>query len=170
MKLTEFFLSQLESEGAKTRRAIEGVPDGKDDWKPHDKSMAFGRLVALVAGMPGWVAMIVNDDSLDLSPPGGGADYTPPSMKTSADRVAVVDGGLAKARAALQAVNDDHLMKTWKLLVAGNTVSADPRHVVLRDTFGHMAHHRGQLTTYLRIAGAKVPAIYGPSADDNRFD
>ena len=53
MKLTEFFLSQLEAEGAKTRRAMENVPDGRDDWKPHDKSMPFGRLVMLVSGMGG---------------------------------------------------------------------------------------------------------------------
>jgi len=170
MKLTEFFLSQLEAEGAKTRRAIAGVPEGHDDWKPHDKSMPLGRLVMLVAGMPGWVAMIVNDDQLDLSPPGGGSNYSPPPMRTQAERVKAVDDGIARAREALKKVNDDHLMKTWKLLVAGNVVSADPRHVVLRDTFCHLAHHRGQLTVYLRMVGAMVPAIYGPSADDNRFD
>ena len=45
----------------------------------------------------------------------------------------------------------------------------NPRHVVLADTFGHLAHHRGQLTVYLRLLGAPVPAIYGPSADDTSF-
>jgi uncharacterized damage-inducible protein DinB len=46
----------------------------------------------------------------------------------------------------------------------------DARHVVLRDTFMHLSHHRGQLTVYLRLNGVPVPAIYGPSADDARFD
>jgi uncharacterized damage-inducible protein DinB len=40
---------------------------------------------------------------------------------------------------------------------------------VIRDTFAHLAHHRGQLTVYLRLNNAPVPAIYGPSADDQRF-
>jgi uncharacterized damage-inducible protein DinB len=48
-------------------------------------------------------------------------------------------------------------------------VLENPRHVVVEDTFTHLAHHRGQLTVYLRLNGAPVPAIYGPSADDGRF-
>lgn len=44
-----------------------------------------------------------------------------------------------------------------------------PRHVMIRDTITHWAHHRGQMTVYLRLMGAKVPALYGPSADDPRF-
>ncbi|PYM08778.1 MAG: damage-inducible protein DinB, partial [Candidatus Rokuibacteriota bacterium] len=52
----------------------------------------------------------------------------------------------------------------------GKVVSEDPRHVVLRDTLMHLSHHRGQLTVYLRLNDAPVPAIYGPSADEARFD
>jgi uncharacterized damage-inducible protein DinB len=44
-----------------------------------------------------------------------------------------------------------------------------PRYVMISDTFNHWAHHRGQMTVYLRLMGAKVPALFGPSADDNRF-
>jgi uncharacterized damage-inducible protein DinB len=60
-------------------------------------------------------------------------------------------------------------MTPWRLLVAGNTVLEAPRHVMIRDTINHLAHHRGQMTVYLRLMGAKVPALYGPSADDQRF-
>jgi uncharacterized damage-inducible protein DinB len=48
-------------------------------------------------------------------------------------------------------------------------VSEQQRHVVVRDTFTHLSHHRGQLTVYLRLNDVPVPAIYGPSADDTRF-
>lgn len=169
MKMTEFFLSQLESEARRTRRAVEQVPDGRDGWTPHPKSMPLGRLALLVADMPSWVAMIVRDDQLDLNPPGG-SGYKPPTATTRAERLKALDEGVAKARAALEKTTDEHLMKPWRLLVAGNVVSEDPRHVVLRDTFLHLAHHRGQLTVYLRLNDLKVPAIYGPSADENRFD
>jgi len=58
-------------------------------------------------------------------------------------------------------------MKPWKFKVAGRVVNEDPRHVVISDSiFSHLAHHRGQLTVYLRLKGATVPAIYGPSADE----
>ena len=80
-----------------------------------------------------------------------------------------LDEGVAEARKVLKDTTDDHLMKTWRLLVSGNTVNEDMRYIVLRDTFMHLAHHRGQLTVYLRLNGVPVPAIYGPSADDIRF-
>jgi uncharacterized damage-inducible protein DinB len=50
-------------------------------------------------------------------------------------------------------------------------VSEQPRYLALREgVFNHLAHHRGQLTVYLRLNDAPVPAIYGPSADDGSFD
>jgi uncharacterized damage-inducible protein DinB len=76
-----------------------------------------------------------------------------------------VDG----ARAALQKTTDAHLLTNWKLLAAGNPVAETPRHIMIRDTINHLAHHRGQLTVYLRLNNETVPAIYGPSADDKSF-
>ncbi len=166
--MTDWLLAQMDAEGPRTRRAIERVPEGRDDWKPHQKSMALGQLTTLVANMPSWIAMIVNQDSLDLNPPGGSA-YRPQLLRTPAERVKALDAAIADARKALAGTTDDHLMKPWRLLVAGKVVNEEPRHVVLRDTLMHLAHHRGQLTVYLRLQDAPVPAIYGPSADDASF-
>jgi uncharacterized damage-inducible protein DinB len=79
------------------------------------------------------------------------------------------DKGYAGARKALQGTTEEHLMKPWQLKLAGKVVQEQPRHVMLRDSLMHLAHHRGQLTVYLRLNDEKVPAIYGPSADDQRF-
>jgi len=49
LKLTDLFLAQLEQEAAQTRRVLERVPEGKNDWKPHPKSMPLGYLAALTA-------------------------------------------------------------------------------------------------------------------------
>jgi uncharacterized damage-inducible protein DinB len=168
MKMNDWFLTQLESEAARTRRTLERVPEGRDDWKPHDKSMPLGRLAMLVARMPSWIGLIINQDELDLNPQAGSnIDQTP--LRTSAELVTALDEGVAGARKALQSVTDDHLMKPWRLLVSGKVVNEAPRHVVLRDTFMHLSHHRGQLTVYERLNDVPVPAIYGPSADDQRF-
>lgn len=169
MKMTDLFVAQLEAEAGRTRRALERVPEGREDWKPHEKSMALGRLATLVATMPSWLPMIINRDDLDLNPPGG-SSYSQRPLRTSAELVQALDEAVAQARSALSATSDEQLLKPWKLLVAGSVVSEDPRHVVLRDTFAHLAHHRGQLTVYLRLNNVPVPAIYGPSADDARFD
>jgi len=165
---SEVFLAQLDAEAKRTRRALERVPEGKDDWTPHPKSMPLGRLAMLVARMPSWVALVVDRDELDLNPPGGSnIDQRP--LRTASDLVKAMDEGVAQSRKSLQSLTEDRLAKPWRLLVSGRVVSEEPRHVVLRDTFMHLAHHRGQLTVYLRLNGAPVPAIYGPSADDQSF-
>jgi len=167
MTLTQLFLDELDREAGRTRRTVERVPSGRDEWKPHAKSMALGRLAGLVASMPSWISLIIGQDELDLTPPGGGGQYQQPSPGTLA---AALDQHVAKARESLKSTTDEFLLTTkWRLKAGGQIVSNEPRHIVLRDTLNHLAHHRGQLTVYLRLLDQPVPAIYGPSADDQRF-
>lgn len=167
MTLTQLFLAELEREAPRTRRALEQVPHDRDDWAPHSKSMPLGRLAGLVASMPSWIGLIVDQDELNLTPPEGQGTYQQPA---TSDLVAVHEGHVHKGREVLSRTTDDFLMTTnWKLLAGGKVVMEQPRHVVLSDTFNHLAHHRGQLTVYLRLLGRTVPSIYGPTADDQRF-
>lgn len=167
MNLTQLFLAELDREAARTRRTLEQVPLGKDDWKPHPRSMPLGRLAGLVASMPSWVTLVIEQPELDISPPPGAGQYQQPSSDAL---VKTHDQHVAKARQSLSTTNDAFLLTTnWRLLAGGNVVMEMPRHVVLRDTLNHLAHHRGQLTVYLRLNDRTVPAIYGPSADDQQF-
>jgi uncharacterized damage-inducible protein DinB len=168
MTMTEWFLNELESEAAKSRRVLEQVPGGRRDWKPHDRSMAFGYLSDLVANILGWVGMAITLDELDVAPKDG-PKYKPVPLNTSAELVAALDKAVAQARAALEQTTDAHLATPWRLLAAGQLAFEQPRHQVIRDTFLHSAHHRGQMTVYLRLLGAKVPSVYGPTADDPSF-
>lgn len=168
MSLTDLFVTQLEREAERCRKALERVSEGRNDWKPHEKSMPLGYLATLVATMPSWVAMAIVQDELDLNPPGG-PGYKPPEWSTTADLLAALDDAVGQARKALAGTDDEHLATSWRLLVAERVVLEDPRHMVIADTFAHLAHHRGQLTVYLRLNGAPVPAIYGPSADEQSF-
>jgi uncharacterized damage-inducible protein DinB len=166
MKLTELFLAELDREAPRTRRTLEQVPLGRDDWKPHAKSMPLGRLAGLVASMPSWVTLIIRQDDLELNPRDGG-QYQQPSTNQLVD---VHDTHVRKARESLSGTSDDFLLTTkWRLLVGGQPVMEALRHEVLRDTLNHLAHHRGQLTVYLRLNDRTVPSIYGPTADDQRF-
>jgi uncharacterized damage-inducible protein DinB len=168
MKLTELFLSELDREVDRTRRALEQVPEGKYDWKPHDKSMIFGSLANMVATIPLWVAMEITQDELDVAPADGGK-MEQARNDTSDALLKALDMAAAAGRSALEKTSEEHLMTSWRLLARGQVVIEAPRHVMIRDTINHWAHHRGQMTVYLRLIGAKVPALYGPSADDNRF-
>jgi uncharacterized damage-inducible protein DinB len=166
MKLTELFLGQLQSEEGSTRNVLQQVPEGRNDWKPHEKSMPLGYLSALVAGMPGWIDFMVNRHELDIASPEG-VQFKPQVPDTNRDLLSAFEQNLFKARAALLATSDEHLHQPWKFIVAGHVADERPRYMMIRDAvFSHMAHHRGQLTVYLRLNEAKVPSIYGPSADE----
>jgi uncharacterized damage-inducible protein DinB len=169
MTLTELFIADIDREAPLTRRALEVVPEGRPDWKPHDKSMPLGYLASLVAMMPSWLTMEVEQDEFDLKPASGTPSKFGQKLATRAELVKAMEEGFAGAKKALQGTTDEHLMKPWRLKVGGQVVAEAPRHVMLRDSLMHLSHHRGQLTVYLRLNGMPVPSIYGPSADDQRF-
>ena len=168
MTMIEWFLAELDSEAAKSRRVLEQVPAGKRDWKPHERSMELGYLSDLVANIPSWVGMAITLDELDVAPKDG-PQYKPAPLNTSAELVAALDKAVAQAREALQKTSEAHLATPWRLLAGGQLALEQPRHDVIRDTFLHSAHHRGQMTVYLRLLGSKVPSVYGPTADDRSF-
>ncbi len=168
MKLNQLFLEQLEVEAKSTRKALARVPEGKNDWKPHERSMPLGYLAALVAKMPGWIAMMINQHEYDLD--SKDPRFQPVALHTNRELVESFDEAAAAARKALQGTTDEHLMTNWRLLGAGHVLSDSPRYASIRDAvFTHLGHHRGQLTVYLRLNEALVPSIYGPSADERPF-
>ena len=168
MRMTELFLAELEREASATRRTLQRVPEGHNDWKPHQKSMPLGYLATLVATMPAWIDTMINQDELDLRPKDG-SSFRPQEAETNRELLQGFDESVIKARQALESTTDEHLMRPWRLLAAGQVMAEQPRHIMLRDSvFNHLAHHRGQLTVYLRLNNASVPAIYGPSADEGR--
>ncbi len=166
MKLSEFMLAQLEREVATSRLALQRVPEGHNDWKPHEKSMPLGYLAALVATMPSWIVSMVKQDAFEMRSPDA-AKFKPLEWQKREELIAALDAAAAGARQVLEGATDEHLLTTWKLMAAGHVLNESPRHIMITDSvFSHLAHHRGQLTVYLRLNEASVPALYGPSADE----
>jgi uncharacterized damage-inducible protein DinB len=163
MLLKKFFLEQLEREAVASRKAVERLPEGQDTWKPHERSMELGYLAALVATMPGWPALMIDRDELDLGDP----TFRTKAVETRAELLRLLDAGLANSRNALENTTEAHLMGCWRLKAGERVLSEGPRYRMIADgALAHLAHHRGQLTVYLRLNQAKVPALYGPSADE----
>lgn len=166
--IAELLTAELDREAAGTRRALERVPEGRNDWKPHEKSMELGYLAGLVATMLSWVAAIIEQDHLDLASPG---EFGTGAFNTNKELLQAFDKALVRAKRALASATDEHLLNTtWQLHVQGQVVMEQPRYVAIRDsTINHLAHHRGQLTVYLRLNDAPVPSLYGPTADEKGF-
>src|SRR5262249_60358456 len=98
------------------------------------------------------------------------AKFKAPEWSKREELTAALDSAAAQAREALQSTTDEHLMKAWRFMVGGHVVNESPRHEMITESvFSHLAHHRGQLTVYLRLNEASVPALYGPSADEGKF-
>src|ERR1700704_3718549 len=169
MQLTSLSLEQLDREAALTRRALERVPNGKNDWKPHPKSMPLGQLAHMVATMHSWISMIVKQDEIDIKPKEGGSNGASRSLDSPEALVKALNKAVTDAREAVSETTDENLQTPWRLLEGGKVAMESPRYSFIMDNFNHLAHHRGQLTVYLRMNDAQVPAIYGPSADDHRF-
>jgi uncharacterized damage-inducible protein DinB len=88
-------------------------------------------------------------------------------VATRAELCGMLAEGLAKSRTALEETTEDHLTKMWRFRMDGRVVSEGPRYAMIADgAMTHLAHHRGQLTVYLRLLEQRVPAVYGPSADE----
>ncbi len=163
--ISQALLPEFDQEMSNTRKTLERVPDGKFDWKPHEKSGTMGWLAGHVATLPRLALAAIDMDSIDVA-----TAPRPPQAKSRADLLAAFDDTAAAARKAIASASDEHLMKTWSLLMNGKALFTLPRVAVLRAFFlNHLIHHRGQLTVYLRLNTVPLPPLYGPSADENPF-
>ena len=169
MSISQSFLPEFEQEAATTRKLLERVPADKFGWKPHERSMAMGRLATHIAEMVGWMSATLTTDTLDFAPPGG-QPYVAFEPKSSPDLVAYFDKNVGEARAALAKATDPQMMQDWSLLSGGQVLFTMPRVACIRGMImNHVVHHRGQLSVYLRLNNIPGPAMYGPSADENSF-
>lgn len=169
MAIKDAFLPEFDNEMQRTRKCLERVPEGKFDWRPHEKSMPLGRLASHLADIPNYGTATLTLDSLDFAPPGG----EPRKTAQHSTRQALLDAfdrNVAGVRAQIEKASDEHLTKPWSLLRGGQTIFTLPRTAVLRNfMMSHLIHHRAQLGVYLRLNDVPVPAVYGPSADEQAF-
>lgn len=169
MPIAAALLPEFDHEAANTRKTLERVPEDKLGWKPHPKSPTLGWLASHVAELPHWTVIALQQDSLDLAPPGA----PPPrreEAKTRAELLARFDERVAAARTALAGASDETLLSPWTLMKSGQQLMTMPKLAVVRSfVMNHGIHHRAQLTVYLRLNDVPVPALYGPSADEAPF-
>lgn len=163
--ISQVAFGDLAHELKTTRRVLERVPDEHWDWKPHEKSYSLGQLARHIVDMVGWGAPTVRMDDMDLTtierptPPANGAEL-----------LAAFDRNAAAFQAAIAELEAPALGANWRLLQGETVLIAMPRAAALRGMIvNHTVHHRAQLTVYLRLLDIPVPAVYGPSADEQMF-
>jgi uncharacterized damage-inducible protein DinB len=165
MKISEILLQDYDTEISNTRRTLERVPEGKNDWKCHDKSMALGKLAMHCATLPLFGHYVLEDDGMDLAAPK--RPHVPLEFTTRENALKHLDEAATKCRRSLVNASDDALNAKWKFSYGDQVISNGPRSLAYRQMFfDHLIHHTAQLGVYLRLNDIPVPALYGPSADE----
>jgi uncharacterized damage-inducible protein DinB len=158
----QFLYGDFEGELASTRRVLERYPEGKVDWRPHDKSMALGALATHLAELPGLGAMLLELDEVDIA-----ARERKPPAENASELMKIFDATSAKLRGALGKAKLADLEKNWTLKFGDKVLLSGTRRELMRGLhMNHMIHHRAQLGVYYRLLGIPVPSTYGPSADE----
>lgn len=162
MSIARTLLPEFDNEMRNTRRALERIRPESLDFRPHEKSWTLGELATHIARLPTWTVSTLETDEFEMAGTERGK-----AIESTDGIVAELDRNVAEARRALEAASDDQFMSPWTLKNDGQVLFSMPKAAVVRSfVFNHIIHHRGQLTVYLRLAGLKVPGMYGPSADE----
>lgn len=155
--LNTIYLRQIQDEQKTTRRVIEAIPEDKSGWKPDPKAKSAMELASHIAGSECFFMHGVANGKFDRA-----YGTVPESVKTPAELLKWYDENFPKAVAELTATKPEDLVRSIDFAGVFNF----PAIVYTNLLISHSIHHRGQLSTYLRPMGSKIPRIYGGSADE----
>lgn len=159
----EALLAEFQQEAAGTRKILSLVPFDKLDYKPHEKSMALGRLATHVAEIAGWWQECLVHDELDFSK----GDFTPKTFTHVDELLAYFDDLVQKSSHIISQSTPENFIKPWTMRNGEMIYFTLPKAEVVRTwCLNHWFHHRAQLGVYLRLLDIPIPGLYGPSADD----
>jgi uncharacterized damage-inducible protein DinB len=165
MTTSELLLEDFDAEMANTRKLLERIPNEKPDYKPHDKSMACGRLAMHVAHLPVFAKYILTEPNMDMA--NSKLPHPDLTFRSTDAMLAEFDKAAADTRKVLAAASDADLAAKWKFSFGDQVILNESRSKTYRLMFfNHLIHHRAQLGVYLRLNDLPVPGLYGPSADE----
>ena len=155
----EFFADSFKAEKPRFVRVLQAVPNDQKGYRPHEKCSTAGDIVWLVASEWGDACEIVDHGKVNF--------VVKPAPAKVEDAVAAFEKNAGELEKRLAKLDDAAWEKNAQFLMDGKVVWEAPVGDMLYGFLFDAIHHRGQLSSYLRPMGAKVPSIYGPSADEN---
>ncbi|MDQ2978694.1 MAG: DinB family protein [Acidobacteriota bacterium] len=158
MNTREYFVQCFEAEMPKFVRVLRSIPSGELAFRPHPRSTSAGDLA--------WLLASELRDACELVEHGEVNFVLPPAPRTIEESVAAYERNAGELAARVAKLGDEAWEGKARFLVDGNLAWETKLGDMLWGFLFDAIHHRGQLSSYLRPMGAKVPSIYGPSADD----
>ena len=158
--LVEYFAKLWEGELPATAKVLQNVPDSARDYKPDDKSRSAWELATHLALGDVWFIQSIIDGNFNVDPEA--EKKMAAEFKTTSDIAAFYQNQVPAKLKELRSLPADRLTKVVDFF----GLMQQPNVTYLGFANNHSIHHRGQLASYLRACGSKVPAIYGASADE----
>lgn len=155
--MREFYLECFASETPKFIRVLHAVPADQADYRPHSRSTSAGDLL--------WLLATELHDACNLIDCGE-CSYVPQPGPGVSESIVAYETHAAHLQSRLATLTDEQWESPARLLSDGKVMWETTLGDMLFGFLFDAIHHRGQLSSYLRPMGAKVPSIYGPSADD----
>lgn len=162
MEIGRYLLEEWTAEAASTKRMLEGAPEDRFQWKPHERSRSLGELVQHVATLPSWFLPVFETSSFDPA-----VYKDPPELTTKAEALRLFDEGSGRLAERLRKTPEPEYDKGWSFTGDGGTETVTKAEALRSWLFDHLIHHRAQMSVYLRLLGVPVPGMYGPSADES---
>ena len=158
---TQRFLDTYAREVGTTVRVLRAYPADQLELRPHEKLKTARELawILVVEQVMAEKALTTGFDWSNPSPP-------PPAPETMDEIVTALEDGQRRVAELVRGMPGDELQRTVTFPVAPNTMGEVPRMQFLWFLLHDHIHHRGQLSVYQRMAGGRVPSIYGPTADE----
>jgi uncharacterized damage-inducible protein DinB len=157
--LKQAYLDRLRREIPTTLRVLRAIPDGATDFQPHEKSRSARNLIHMFTIENG-AALLSTKGDLPMPP------QFPPAPETLEEAIAAYEQGSRELIAAVESMPDSRLSETVPFFSGPRAMAPMPVLDLLWYMLLDSIHHRGQLSVYIRLAGGKVPSIYGPTADE----
>ena len=165
MTLAERLLPELQQQLENTRKVLNEVPDGHNDFKSHEKSMPLSRLAGHTAELAGFAVLHLTVPDINMGTPEDPRKIL--RMTQKEDLLKEFEALAERLLETLKSTPDAAFDEPFTLRKQGNLVLQTTRYNAYRTIFlDHMIHHRAQLGVYLRLLGQKVPNTFGPTADD----
>jgi len=156
----EMWLHTREMELQTTIKVLKAVPESRLAYRPHEKSRSLGELTWVFAGEESFLGMIINGKiEFGGTPP-------PPPPSTVAEMIAGLEKYSAASNERVKNMTDEDYNSMMDFPVAPGKMEKIRKADLLWMMIMDHVHHRGQMSVYLRLVGAKVPSIYGPTADE----
>ena len=157
MTLRDFYLKRAKAEFPVFLKVLRALPEDLS-YKPDDRSPSAQQLVWTVTNELKALIDVVDTGKSEWE------NITPPSRE---EMIGMFEKWSTELLDKVAALDDAAQERNGQFLYQGKVVMERPTVELLWDFMFDAIHHRGQLSAYLRPMGAKVPSIYGPSADES---